>query len=147
MAWVRQRCHEAPGSDRRDGVLQALMGVGDDQGHPAEPTGHQAAEKGRPARPVLGGEDVEAQISRCPSALTPVAMTVATETTRPPSLTLWRGRPPQGHRWSCMHPPSQKEHPMLSKEKQMDVLEACDLTKSLRAAAELTGIDHDTVAR
>ena len=36
---------------------------------------------------------------------------------------------------------------MLSKEKQMDVLEAYDLTKSLRAAAELTGTDHHTVAR
>ena len=36
---------------------------------------------------------------------------------------------------------------MLSKEKQMDVLEAYDLTKSLRAAAELTGVDHHTVAR
>ncbi|HUI04990.1 MAG TPA: IS21 family transposase [Acidimicrobiales bacterium] len=36
---------------------------------------------------------------------------------------------------------------MLSKEKQMDVLEAYDLTKSLRAAAELAGTDHHTVAR
>jgi hypothetical protein len=36
---------------------------------------------------------------------------------------------------------------MLPKEKQMDVLEAYDLTKSLRAAAQLTGVDHHTVAR
>ena len=36
---------------------------------------------------------------------------------------------------------------MLSKEKQMDVLEAYDLTKSLRAASQLTGVDHHTVAR
>ena len=42
---------------------------------------------------------------------------------------------------------ARKEHPMLSKEKQMDVLEAYDLTKSLRAAAQLTGVDHHTVAR
>ena len=35
---------------------------------------------------------------------------------------------------------ARKEHPMLPKEKQMDVLEAYDLTQSLRAAAELTGI-------
>jgi hypothetical protein len=42
---------------------------------------------------------------------------------------------------------ARKEHPMLSKEKQMDVLEAYDLTKSLRAAAELSGTDHHTVAR
>ena len=34
---------------------------------------------------------------------------------------------------------------MLSKEKQMDVLEAYDLTQSLRAAAQLTGVDHHTV--
>src|SRR5271154_5829358 len=37
--------------------------------------------------------------------------------------------------------------PMLSKEKQMDVLEAYDLTQSLRGAAQLTGVDHHTVAR
>ncbi len=36
---------------------------------------------------------------------------------------------------------------MLSKEKQMDVLEAYDLTKTLRGAAELAGVDHHTVAR
>jgi len=36
---------------------------------------------------------------------------------------------------------------MLSKEKQMDVLEAYDLTQSYRAAAELCGVDHHTVAR
>ena len=36
---------------------------------------------------------------------------------------------------------------MLSKEKEMDVLEAYDLTQSLRAAVELTGVDHHTVAR
>jgi transposase len=36
---------------------------------------------------------------------------------------------------------------MLSKEKKMDVLEAFDLTKSFRAAAQLTGVDHHTVAR
>ena len=36
---------------------------------------------------------------------------------------------------------------MLSKEKQMEVLEAFDLTKSFRAAAQLTGVDHHTVKR
>jgi len=36
---------------------------------------------------------------------------------------------------------------MLSKEKQMDVLEAYDLTRTLRGAAELAGVDHHTVAR
>ncbi len=36
---------------------------------------------------------------------------------------------------------------MLSKEKQMEVLEAYDLTKSYRAAAQLVGVDHHTVAR
>ncbi len=36
---------------------------------------------------------------------------------------------------------------MLPKEKQMDVLEAFDLTKSQRAAAQLVGVDHHTVAR
>jgi transposase len=36
---------------------------------------------------------------------------------------------------------------MLSKEKMMEVLEAFDLTKSYRAAAQLVGVDHHTVAR
>jgi len=36
---------------------------------------------------------------------------------------------------------------MLPKEKQMEVLEAYDLTKSYRAAGQLVGVDHHTVAR
>lgn len=36
---------------------------------------------------------------------------------------------------------------MLPKEKRMQVLEAFDLTKSFRAAGQLTGVDHHTVAR
>lgn len=36
---------------------------------------------------------------------------------------------------------------MLPKEKKMEVLEAFDLTKSFRAAAQLTGVDHHTVAK
>lgn len=36
---------------------------------------------------------------------------------------------------------------MLPKEKAMQVLEAYDLTKSFRAAGQLTGVDHHTVAR
>jgi transposase len=36
---------------------------------------------------------------------------------------------------------------MLSEENQMEVLEAYDLTRSFRAAAQLTGVDHHTVAR
>jgi transposase len=36
---------------------------------------------------------------------------------------------------------------MLPKEKKMEVLEAYDLTKSYRSAAQLTGVDHHTVAR
>jgi hypothetical protein len=36
---------------------------------------------------------------------------------------------------------------MLSKEKRMEVLEAYDLVKTYRAAAQLCGVDHHTVAR
>ncbi|MDP9402457.1 MAG: IS21 family transposase [Actinomycetota bacterium] len=36
---------------------------------------------------------------------------------------------------------------MLPKEKPMEVLEAYDLTKSYRCAAQLTGVDHHTVAK
>ena len=35
----------------------------------------------------------------------------------------------------------------LPEEKRMEVLEAYDLTKSYRAAAQLCGVDHHTVAR
>ena len=35
---------------------------------------------------------------------------------------------------------------MMPKEKKMEVLEAFDLTKSFRAAGQLTGVDHHTVA-
>jgi transposase len=36
---------------------------------------------------------------------------------------------------------------MLPKEREMEVLEAYDLTKSYRSAAQLCGVDHHTVAR
>ncbi len=36
---------------------------------------------------------------------------------------------------------------MLQKENKMEILEAYDLTKSYRSAAQLTGVDHHTVAR
>lgn len=36
---------------------------------------------------------------------------------------------------------------MLSEDKVMDVLEACDLMKSFRATAQLCGADHHTVRR
>lgn len=36
---------------------------------------------------------------------------------------------------------------MLPKEKEMEVLEAYDLTKSYRSAGQLAGVDHHTVAR
>jgi len=35
---------------------------------------------------------------------------------------------------------------MLPKEKKMELLEPYDLTKSIRAAGQLTGVDHHTVA-
>ncbi len=36
---------------------------------------------------------------------------------------------------------------MLSEDKIMDVLEAFDLTRSYRSAAQLCGVDHHTVRR
>ena len=49
------------GKHRCDGVDQAAVGVGDHQLDATEPPGHQTAQEGRPARPVLGGDEVEAQ--------------------------------------------------------------------------------------
>jgi hypothetical protein len=49
------------GQDRGDGVDQALVGVGDDEGHPGQPSGHQTPEEGGPAGSVLGGDEVNTQ--------------------------------------------------------------------------------------
>jgi hypothetical protein len=49
------------GHDRADGLAQAQVGVGDDQLHPAKPTGLQAAQERRPERAVLAVPDGEAQ--------------------------------------------------------------------------------------
>jgi hypothetical protein len=41
------------GHDRADGLAQAEVGVGDDQLHPAKPTGLQAAQECRPEGTIL----------------------------------------------------------------------------------------------
>jgi hypothetical protein len=46
---------------RRDGVLEAEVGVRDDQLHARQPSRHQAAKEGRPRGPVLGGDDADAE--------------------------------------------------------------------------------------
>jgi hypothetical protein len=47
--------------DRVDGLAQAQVGVGDDQLHPGQPTGLQAAQERRPEGAVLAVADGEAQ--------------------------------------------------------------------------------------
>jgi hypothetical protein len=68
--------------------IRPAVRVGDHQGHAGEPGGDQAPQERRPARPVLGGDEVEAENLSVPPALTPVATTTATLTMRPPSRTL-----------------------------------------------------------
>ena len=48
---------------------------------------------------------------------------------------------------AARHPPSQEGTPHVVQGEADGLLEAYDLTKSLRGAAELTGVDHHTVAR
>lgn len=47
------------GQDGRDGLFQALAGIGDDVGDTGQPTGDEAVQERRPACPVFGREDVE----------------------------------------------------------------------------------------
>ena len=47
--------------DRGDGVLQPLVGVGDDERDPGQPACDETAQERRPAGPVLGAEDVDAE--------------------------------------------------------------------------------------
>jgi hypothetical protein len=72
----------------RHGGLQALMGIGDDQLHAAQPAALQAAQEveSRTARPPELPTAMP-RTSRRPSALTPTAMVTATGTIRPASRT------------------------------------------------------------
>src|SRR4051794_1269570 len=47
----------------------------------------------------------------------------------------------------CLHVRGGPTSHVLAKETILEILEAYDLTKSLRSAAALTGCDHHTVAR
>jgi hypothetical protein len=67
-------------------LTQAEVGVGDDQLHPAKPTGLQAAKELGPERPVLAVTDGEAEDLASPQ--TPVVMTTAWATTRRLTLAL-----------------------------------------------------------
>ena len=52
-----------------DGGVEALVGVGDHQGHPRQAPGHQAPQERRPPRSGLGGEHVDAQDLPVPVAV------------------------------------------------------------------------------
>jgi hypothetical protein len=71
-----------------DGLAQAQVGVGDDQLHPGQPMGLERPQERGPERAVLAIADVQAQDLAAPSAVTPVAITTARETTRPSTLAL-----------------------------------------------------------
>ena len=47
--------------DRRDGVLQPFMGIGDDKGDSGETSSDEAPQERRPARTVLGADDVDTE--------------------------------------------------------------------------------------
>jgi len=77
---------------RGDGGLEAGVGIGDHQLGPAQSAGLRAAQERGPEGSVLAVPDGEAwgsprflgRTSRRPSALTPVATTMAWDTTREP---------------------------------------------------------------
>ena len=79
-----------PSKHRGDGVLQPLVGIGGYQLHPAEAPSGQRPQEGQPQKaPSSLAPTSIPRISRCPSALTPVATTTQTLTMRPPSRTFW----------------------------------------------------------
>jgi hypothetical protein len=67
---------------RADGLFESGVGVGDDQLHPAQPSGFEAAQERGPKRAVFGVADVEAEDLAAAVAGDPVAITTAWETTR-----------------------------------------------------------------
>ena len=60
-----------PGQHRGDGVDQALVGVGDNEGHPRQPPGHQSPEESGPPGSVLGGDEVDPQDLPVPVGVDP----------------------------------------------------------------------------
>jgi hypothetical protein len=88
MKWTRT-LPGRPRQDLGDGPLQPLVGLGDHEDHAPEPPAHQGAQEGRPKHMVLGRLHVHPEDWRHPSVVTPTATTVAMDTARPASRTLW----------------------------------------------------------
>ena len=74
--------------DGPDGGLQALVGVADDEAHTRQATRPEAAQERRPERAVLAVADREAQDLPVARSVTPVATTIALDTTLAPSWAL-----------------------------------------------------------
>ncbi len=72
-----------------DGVLQTLVGIGDDQPHPTEAPGIQRAQEGQPEGAVLAGAHVHAQYLSLTGAVHAGGHHTLTFTIRPPSRTFW----------------------------------------------------------
>ena len=76
--WTRQRCQAAPRSTARDGALEALVGVADDEPHAGQAARPERAQEGRPEGAVLAVADRQARAPPGrPSPVTPVATTIA----------------------------------------------------------------------
>ena len=73
---------------RRHGILEALVGVADNQLDPPRPRATSERRNAVQAAPSSAAPTSNPRISRCPSALTPVATSAAVLTTRPCSRTL-----------------------------------------------------------
>jgi hypothetical protein len=86
MKWTRHRCHEAPTIVASMAFIKPavhLVVVGDHQLHLAQVTVAQAAQELGPGHLGLAVTE-DPRTSRRPSELTPVAITTAWDTTRPP---------------------------------------------------------------
>ena len=75
------------GQVRGDGLDQTRVGVRGDKPYPSQASGDQVGEELVPRCSALAGGYPRPRTSRCPSALTPVAVRTTALTTRPPSRT------------------------------------------------------------
>ena len=89
MKWVRHRCQRRSRQHRSDGVLQTLVGVGDDEADPESPRATRPRRKAVHPAPSSVVKTSSPRTSRCPSTFTPVAITMATFTPGRPLATFW----------------------------------------------------------
>ena len=89
MKWVRQRCQLAPVNTAAMAFFSPWWASEVTSSTPLSPRAVSDLRKASQKAPSSLAPTSIPRISRCPSALTPVATTTQTLTMRPPSRTFW----------------------------------------------------------